>query len=69
MSFTGVLGTIPNPQQPLGSGGDQVFFQNGQTVTQNYTIPANTNAGSFGPITVSGSVVITIPASSSWTVV
>lgn len=69
MSGTGLLSSIPNPQQPTGSAGDQVFFQNGQTVTASYSIPANTNAGSFGPITVSGSATVTIPASSTWTVV
>ncbi|MBM4179672.1 MAG: hypothetical protein FJ211_10145 [Ignavibacteria bacterium] len=52
-----------------GSGGDQVFFQNGQTVTTSYSIPSNINAGSFGPITVSASATVTIPASSTWTVV
>lgn len=69
MSYTGVLGSIPNPPQPSGGGGDQIFFQNGQTVTTNYSIPANTNAGTFGPVTINSSVTITIPASSSWTVV
>lgn len=69
MSYTGVLGSIPNPPQPAGGGGDQIFFQNGQTVTTNYSVPANTNAGSFGPVTISSSATVTIPSSSSWTVV
>lgn len=69
MSYSGVLGSIPNPPQPTGAGGDQVFFQNGQTVNSNYTVPANTNAGSFGPVTISTSASVTIPSSSSWTVV
>ncbi|CAB5219849.1 hypothetical protein UFOVP237_11 [uncultured Caudovirales phage] len=71
MSYTGVLGTIPSGQtaQPTGAGGDQVFFQNGQTVNTSYTVPASTNAGSFGPIVISSSATITIPSSSSWTVV
>ena len=69
MSGTGILGVIPNPPQPSGGGGDQVFFQNGQTVTTSYSIPANTNAGTFGPITISGSATVTIPSTSTWTVV
>lgn len=69
MSYTGTLGTIPNPQQPTGPAGNQVFFINDQTVTANYTIPANTNAGTFGPITISASATVTVPSSSTWTVV
>lgn len=69
MSGTGLLSTIPSPSQPTGGGGNQVFFQNGQTVTASYSIPSNINAGSFGPITVSASATVTIPASSTWTVV
>jgi len=34
-----------------------------------YSIPANTNSGSFGPISISSGATITIPASSTWTVV
>lgn len=69
MSYTGYLGPIPNPTQPTGGGGDQVFFQNGQTVTASYSIPASTNAGTFGPVTISASATVTIPSSSTWTVV
>jgi len=52
-----------------GGGTDSVFFQNGQTVNTSYSIPANTNAGSFGPITIGASATVTIPSSSTWTVV
>jgi hypothetical protein len=71
MSYTGVLGTIPSSTvpQPTGTGGDQVFFQNGQTVNNSYTVPANTNAGTFGPITISASATVTVPATSTWTVI
>lgn len=71
MSYTGVLGTIPSGQtaQPTGASGDQVFFQNGQTVNTSYAIPASTNAGTFGPITIAATATVTIPSSSSWTVI
>lgn len=71
MSYTGVLGSIPNPPAvvPTGGGTDQIFFQNGQTVNTSYSIPASTNAGTFGPVTISGSATVTIPSSSTWTVV
>jgi hypothetical protein len=71
MSYTGVLGTIPSGQtaQPTGTGGDQIFFQNGQTVNNSYSVPASTNAGTFGPITIGTSATVTIPSTSNWTVV
>ena len=52
-----------------GGGGDQIFVQNGQTVTTSYTIPTNFNAMSTGPITINAGVVVTIPANSVWAVI
>jgi hypothetical protein len=52
-----------------GGGTDQIFWQNGQTVNTSYSIPASTNAGTFGPVSVSSSAVVTIPSSSTWTIV
>lgn len=52
-----------------GGGTDRIFFENGQTVTTDYSIPASTNAGSFGPVSVNSGVTVTIPTGSSWTVV
>jgi len=52
-----------------GGGSDAIFWNNGQTVTTSYSIPASTNAGTFGPVTISGSATVTIPSSSTWTVV
>ena len=69
MSYTGFLDTIPNPQQPTGGSGDQIFFENGQTVTTSYTITTGNNAGSFGPVTVNSGVVVTVGAGSTWTIV
>lgn len=52
-----------------GSGNDEVFWENAQTVTSNYTITAGKNAGTFGPVTVAGGVVVTVPVGSVWTIV
>ena len=52
-----------------GGGGDQIFVQNGQTVTTSYTIPTNFNAMSTGPITINSGAVVTIPANSVWAVI
>jgi hypothetical protein len=52
-----------------GGGSNQVFFQNDQTVSVSYTIPNNTNAGTFGPITVNSGVTVTVPSGGVWTIV
>lgn len=52
-----------------GGGSDEIFIENGQTVTTNYTITANKNAGTFGPVSINSGVTVTIPTSSTWTVV
>jgi hypothetical protein len=52
-----------------GGGTDQIFWNNGQTVNTSYSIPSSINAGTFGPVVIGASAVVTIPSSSSWTVV
>ena len=52
-----------------GAGGDQIFYQNGQTVTTDYTITAGQNAGTFGPVTVNSGVTVTVPSGSVWSIV
>ena len=52
-----------------GGGSDAIFFENGQNVTANYSISANTNAVSAGPITIDDGVVVTITTGSRWVVV
>jgi len=51
-----------------GSGGDEIFIENGQTVTTSYSIGASRNAMSTGPISVSGGVTVTVPTGSRWVV-
>lgn len=48
---------------------NNIFYQNGQTVTSSYTIPDNTNAMSAGPITVDTGVTVTIGTNSNWTII
>jgi hypothetical protein len=52
-----------------GGGADEVFVQNDQVVTSNYTIPVGKNALSTGPITVNSGVVVTISAGSRYVVI
>jgi hypothetical protein len=51
-----------------GNGGDQVFVENGQTVTSSYQLPAGKNASSVGPITINSGVSVTVPSASRWVV-
>ncbi len=51
-----------------GSGGDQVFVENGVTVTTSYTLTASKNAMSVGPITVNSGATVTIPSGQRWVV-
>jgi hypothetical protein len=52
-----------------GGGTDQIFYLNGQTVNTNYSIPSGQNAGTFGPISIAGGVVVTVPSGSTWSIV
>jgi hypothetical protein len=51
-----------------GNGGDQIFVENGQTVTASYQIPATKNASSVGPITINSGVSVTVPSASRWVI-
>jgi hypothetical protein len=51
-----------------GGGGDEVFVQNGQVVTTNYTIPADKNALSTGPITINAGVTVTVSTGARYVV-
>ncbi len=52
-----------------GGDNDDIFYENAQNVTANYTITTNKNAMSAGPITIDDGITITIPDGSSWTIV
>lgn len=51
-----------------GGGSDAIFYENGKTVTTNYTITAGSNAMSTGPVTVNSGVTVTIPSGSRWVI-
>jgi hypothetical protein len=51
-----------------GGGGDEVFQENGVTVTTSYTLTTNKNALSVGPITINSGAVVTIPNTQRWVV-
>ena len=51
-----------------GGGADQIFIQNQQTVTVDYTITTSYNAMSTGPISINSGITVTVPSSSNWVV-
>jgi hypothetical protein len=52
-----------------GGGNDQIFYENGQTVTASYTIPVGKNALTAGPITINTGTIVTISTGSRWVIV
>ena len=59
----------PSGGGATGGGTDEVFYENGQTVTTNYTLTTNTNAMSAGDITINSGVTVTVPSGSNWVIV
>ena len=52
-----------------GGSSDKIFWENGQTVTTNYQITNNMNAGTFGPVTINNGVTVTVDTGETWTIV
>jgi hypothetical protein len=52
-----------------GGGADEIFIQNGQIVTTDYTIPADKNAMSTGPVTINSGVAVTVSAGARYVVI
>lgn len=51
-----------------GGGSDEIFIENGQTVTTNYTITTSKNAMSAGPLVINNGITVTVPSGSVWIV-
>ena len=52
-----------------GGGSDEVFYENGQTVTTSYELTAGKNAMSAGAITINSSIAVTVPSGATWVIV
>lgn len=52
-----------------GGGTDEIFIENGQIVTQDYTIPATKNAMSTGPVEINSGVTVTVSTGARWVVI
>ena len=51
-----------------GGSTNKVFWENDQTVTADYTITNNQNAGTWGPVTINSGVTVTIGDGEYWTI-
>jgi len=52
-----------------GGGTDAIFYLNGQTVNNDYTIAATSNAGTFGPISIASGATVTVSSGATWSIV
>ena len=69
--LTALLFSSPEGDQGPGATGgssDEIFWENGKTVTVSYGITVNKNALSAGPITIATEAIVTIPTGSTWSV-
>ena len=58
-----------NTAAGTGGGPDKVFVENEQVVNTSYTLTANRNAHSVGPITIATGAVVTIPTGARWVII
>ena len=66
--YTTSWGAIGGGAGATGGSTDEVFMENDQTVTTDYTLGTNKNAVSVGNLTVNNGVTITIPSNATWVV-
>jgi hypothetical protein len=66
--YTGSIGT-GGGGGATGGGNNKVFYENDQTVTDNYTITSGKNAMTAGPVSIDTGVVVTVPTGSTWVIV
>ena len=52
-----------------GGGSDEIFMENGQTITTAYTMSATKNAITAGPISINSGITVTVPSGARWVVI
>ena len=67
--YTGSAGEGSSGGGAVGGGNNKVFYENDQTVTDNYTITSGKNAMTAGPVSIDTGVVVTVPIGSTWVIV
>ena len=70
-AYEGYNGTgwLPIGGGAKGGGTDDVFYENSQTITSNYTVTVGKNAVTAGPVTINSGVAVTVPSGSSWSII
>lgn len=70
-SGTPSSGTFLRGDNTWAAAGAQndIFYENGQTVSTNYTITSTRNAMSAGPVTINTGVTVTIDTGGNWVIV
>jgi len=61
-----VFVTYPAERAVIGGKG---LIENSSTITEDVTVTTGSNAGSFGPVTISSGITVTVPSGSVWTIV
>jgi hypothetical protein len=51
-----------------GGQNNDIFYENSQTITNNYTITSGKNAMTTGDITINDGVTVTVPSGSRWVI-
>lgn len=54
---------------PTGGGTNKAFYLNDQVITENFTVFANQNAGTFGPVLVQPPAIVEVEPGAIWTIV
>lgn len=52
-----------------GGLNNDIFYENSQTITNNYTITSGKNAMSTGAVTINSGVTVTVPSGSRWVII
>ena len=52
-----------------GGNGDEIFYENGQAITANYTVISTKNAMTAGPVDINDGVTVTVEAGGRWVVI
>ena len=60
---------VDKPKGATGGGTDAIFYENDQTVTADYTIAADKNAMTTGPVEISTGVTVTVETGARWVVI
>ena len=62
------MSMVGNSVSTMTSNASGVVFENTKIISMDYTLPADKNAVSAGPVTINTGVVVTISPDSVWVV-